>query len=210
MAERWNLRIFDLIKASNPADVLRKYRFKTPQHLKSFKSYLEKKLLAREKLRPHKEDMKQLQTLLWQNDIQPLPPASKPTLLSTAESSQPIPASANTPPQFFDERSDDGNTPNDHINSNNEPHYSLPTVPIQINTELEEQSLDLAKDEQFRAWVLDKDITICPACLNLQKDHQGFVGGHNGKTCGRLNRKSTEHERKALDNLKRRIKRNNK
>ena len=211
MAEEWNCHVLnllkDLSKDTQLSDILQKYRFKTSRQLKTFKKYLQKKLLARESLQPYQDQIRKLNTLLRQNDIQPQAPCSKPQFPPTNEVNiQAVDADA-------DNHSVEDETPVVPRPKNRSRQGSARKTPAYEENPREhacEISTDLADDAEFCAWVLDSKVSICPACLGIQKNENGFVNGHNGRTCSIVNRPSTEQERKAMESLKKRIKKRNK
>jgi hypothetical protein len=71
VASLWNGKLVSMLKDNNPSAVFEKFRFKSPLQLKKFKDLLDLGTKSKNITQSQQEEVKRLQELLWNANIQP-------------------------------------------------------------------------------------------------------------------------------------------
>lgn len=210
ITEEWNVSLLQkLEQTSNANEVLRQYRFKTPQQMKDFKDTLEKKLAARNALHQYDGIIKQLQQSLASATSVPVPRDSI-ACISGVSASEVVSTATES---ILTNDSGDASFPTE---LNGESSTSnIVTAPTETSNVFDEivpnaaTSTEPELDGEFVAWVLNPSVQLCAACKKPRKIGDHFTEQHNGHFCQEYQRRPTGQEKKDLRAKKRKIHRRN-
>ena len=171
----------ELLKAADDVpQFFKSYRFKTEFQIVAFKELMEKKLIAREKLRPFYNEIRKFQDDLRSDNVIQQLPIVLPALLQREPPLPEIPVPAPEPvPPVVEEQ--------------------LPAPETKLDA-LRRELGHLLFDS-----IRNNDIEVCAKCRQPRKINRVFQNDHTQQTCpmGRI----TEDDKNRLATIKRRVSR---
>ena len=173
----WNRKILELLKAADDVpQFFKSYRFKTEFQIVAFKELMEKKLIAREKLRPFYNEIRKFQDDLRSDNVIQQLPIVLPALLQPEPPLPEIPVPAPEPVPPVVEK-------------------QLPAPETKLNA-LRHELGHLLFDS-----IRNNDIEVCAKCRQPRKINRVFQTEHTQQTCpmGRI----TEEDKNRLATITR-------